>query len=486
MALIDISPQATRTRQWARAVQRRIAFTDAFVVALIMVAAHGLRFGWDPFVALIGPSGPAYWWVTVVISALWVLQLGWTRSRDTRILGQGPEEYQRVGTAGWRTFAIVAIAGFLTQWQISRGYLLFALPLGTLVLFGYRRAWRMWLREQRALGRLRQRVIIVGPQRTVEQMIRRLARTSREHSYEVAGVCVPGAGVAALAADLAEVPVLGAIADAPSAAGQVGAEYIVLVGTEEVSLSEARRLEYELEDSGLGLIVAPTVADIALPRVAVSQVAGLPLMHVDPPTFTGPARVMKEIADRVGAAAILLVLALPMIAIAIAVKVTSPGPVLFRQTRVGLAHQPFEMLKFRTMYTDAEARLGAILDGNEGNGVHFKMRSDPRVTPVGRVLRRFSLDELPQLINVLIGDMSIVGPRPPLQREVELWEADVARRQLVKPGITGLWQVSGRSDLSWEETVRLDLHYTQNWTLGLDAIILGRTVWAVIAGRGAY
>ncbi|MDN4484163.1 sugar transferase [Demequina lignilytica] len=486
MALLDIAPSGVGTRSWARAIQRRIAFTDAFVVALIMVVAHGVRFGWDPFATLVGPSGPAYWWVTVMISVLWILQLGWTRSRDTRILGQGPEEYQRVGSAGWRTFAIVAIVGFMSQWQISRGYLLFALPLGTLVLFGYRRAWRMWLCEQRNLGRLRQPVVIVGPQRTVEQMIRRLARTAREHSYQVAGVCVPGAGDAALAPDLAHIPVLGAIADAPAAAGEVTADYIVLVGTEEVSLKEARRLEYALEDSGVGLIVAPTVADIAVPRVAVSQVAGLPLMHVDPPTFTGPARVLKAIADRVGAAAILVVLAVPMLAIALAVRLTSPGPVLFRQQRVGLAHAPFEMLKFRTMYVDSEERLAAILEENEGNGVHFKMREDPRVTSVGRLLRRFSLDELPQLINVLTGDMSIVGPRPPLPREVELWEDDVARRQLVKPGITGLWQVSGRSDLSWEETVRLDLHYTQNWTLGLDALILLRTAWAVVAGRGAY
>jgi exopolysaccharide biosynthesis polyprenyl glycosylphosphotransferase len=220
--------------------------------------------------------------------------------------------------------------------------------------------------------------------------------------------------------------------------------------------------------------------------VAVSQVAGLPLMHVDPPQFTGPTRVLKSAADRVGALAILAVLGLPMIAIAIAVKASSPGPVLFRQQRVGLAHQPFEMLKFRTMYVDAEERLAAILDANEGNGVHFKMREDPRVTPVGRILRRFSLDELPQLLNVVKGDMSIVGPRPPLQREVELWDEDVSRRQLVRPGITGLWQVSGRSDLSWDESVRLDLHYTQNWTLGLDAVIVMRTVWAVVAGRGAY
>lgn len=486
MSIAAAAPRYAAAPISVRRVQRRIAFTDAFVIVLVMVLAHGIRFGWDPFSAIVGPAGPAYWWVTVAVAGLWMLQLGWTRSRDIRILGQGPEEYQRIGTAGWRTFAIVAIIGFLTQWQVSRGYLLFALPVGTLVLFGYRRAWRAWLREQRQLGRLRQRVVIAGPQRTAEQMIRRLDRVHRDHSYEVVGVCLSGDASKPLAPDLSHVRVLSGIGDAPMAASAAGAEYIVLAGTEEVSLREARKLEWALEETGIGLIVAPTVSDVTMPRVAVSQVAGLPLMHVDPPQFTGPTRVLKSAADRVGALAILAVLGLPMIAIAIAVKASSPGPVLFRQQRVGLAHQPFEMLKFRTMYIDAEERLAAILDANEGNGVHFKMREDPRVTAVGRILRRFSLDELPQLLNVVKGDMSIVGPRPPLQREVDLWDEDVSRRQLVRPGITGLWQVSGRSDLSWEESVRLDLHYTQNWTLGLDAVIVMRTVWAVVAGRGAY
>ncbi|WP_296664621.1 sugar transferase [Demequina sp.] len=486
MSLDSIAPAGVGARPWVKTIQRRIGFTDAFVVALIMVAAHGVRFGWDPFTTLVGPSGPAYWWVTVAVSVLWLLQLGWTRSRDARILGQGPEEYQRIGTAGWRTFAIVAIIGFLTQWHISRGYLLFALPLGTLVLFGYRRAWRMWLGEQRRLGNLRQRVVIAGPRRTVEQMIGRLQAGDREHGYEVVGVCLPGGTSVTLSGDLADIPVLGSISGAAAAANGAGAEYIVLAGTEEVSLQEARRLEWALEDFGIGLIVAPSLSDVAMPRVAVSHVAGLPLMHVDPPRFSGPSRALKTAADKVGALAILAVLSVPLVAIAIAVKVSSPGPVLFRQRRIGLAHQPFEMLKFRTMYIGAETRLEGILEDNEGNGVHFKMRQDPRVTPVGRFLRRFSLDELPQLLNVVKGDMSIVGPRPPLPREVEMWDEDVSRRQLVRPGITGLWQVSGRSDLSWEESVRLDLHYTQNWTLGLDTIIVLRTVWAVVAGRGAY
>jgi len=486
MTVSAFAPAAVAAPAWAKSVQRRIAFTDVFVVAMTMVLAHGVRFGWDPFVPLMGPAGPAYWWVTVAIAGLWILQLGWKRTRDIRILGSGPDEYQRVLSAGLRTLAIVAVVGFFGGWPISRGYLLFALPLGTLLLFGYRRVWRAWLHEQRKVGHLRQPVIIAGPRCTVEQMVRRLSG-DYDHAYQVVGVCLSGSDSGdALAADLPRVPVLGSVGGAAAAAQSVHADYIVLAGSEEVSLSDARHLEWAVEDTGIGLIVAPTVADVAAPRVLVSQVAGLPLMHVEPPRFTGPSRVLKGAADKVGSAAILTVLALPMLAIALAVKLSSPGPVLYRQERVGLGHEPFEMLKFRSMYLDADARRAEALARDDGNGVLAKRHDDPRITPVGRFLRRYSLDELPQLINVLKGDMSLVGPRPPLASETELWDADVFRRQLVRPGITGLWQVSGRSDLSWEESVRLDLHYTHNWTLGLDAVILLRTVWAVIAGKGAY
>ncbi|WP_082104682.1 sugar transferase [Demequina soli] len=486
MSIAAAAPAGVGALPWVRSLQQKIAVTDALVIALVMVLAHGVRFGWDPFAAFVGPSGPAYWWVTVTISGLWLLELGWTRSRDTRILGQGPEEYQRVASAGWRTFAIVAIVGFLSDWSLSRGYLLFALPLGTLVLFGYRRAWRIWLTQQRESGRMRQRVVVVGPGRTAAQMIRRLRSLDGGHAFDVVGVCLAGGAPASPDPDLGGIPFLGPTASAPAAAVASHADYILLAGTEEVSLREARRLEWALEERGIGLIVAPTVADVAMPRVAVSQIAGLPLMHVDPPRFTGPSRVLKDSADKVATLAILAVLSVPMLVIALAVRLSSPGPVLYRQVRVGLNHEPFEMLKFRSMYVDADARRAEALAQDDGNGVLSKRRDDPRITPVGKVLRRFSLDELPQLLNVLKGEMSLVGPRPPLPSETELWDEDVSRRQLVRPGITGLWQVSGRSDLSWEDSVRLDLHYTQNWSLSLDAVILLRTVWAVVKGKGAY
>ncbi len=494
MSTAAYAPSRDVSASWVKGLQARMLLADTFVVALVMVVAHGVRFGWDPFEPISGPAAPAYWWVTLAVGVLWVLELGWTRSRDVRVLGEGPEEYQRVGTAGWHTFAIVAVVGFLTQWQVSRGYLLFALPVGTAIIFLYRRALRGLLRQERAVGRMRHRVIIAGTQRTASQMVARLKRDPAV-CYDVVGVCMVDVGTpgrrstdvpSASGTALTGIPVLGDMAEVPLAATAAGADFIILSATDAVSLSEARKIEWELEDQGVGLIVAPTVADVAGARVAVASVSGMQLMHVEAPRFRGGKRVLKTAADRLGAAAIMAVLALPLAILAVAVKVSSPGPVLYRQVRVGRDHRPFEMLKFRSMYVDAEERLAELADSSEGNGVLFKMKHDPRVTPVGRILRRFSLDELPQLINVLKGEMSIVGPRPPLPREVEQWEDHVSRRQLVKPGITGLWQVSGRSDLSWEESVRLDLHYTQNWTLGLDALILLRTAWAVVAGRGAY
>jgi exopolysaccharide biosynthesis polyprenyl glycosylphosphotransferase len=209
-------------------------------------------------------------------------------------------------------------------------------------------------------------------------------------------------------------------------------------------------------------------------------------MHVDPAEFSGSKYLVKSATDRVMAVTLLAVVAIPAGIVALAIKATSPGPVLFRQERIGRDGEPFKMLKFRSMYVDAEHRLAGLQPTHDGNDVMFKMKHDPRVTSVGRWLRRFSIDEVPQLFNVLKGDMSLVGPRPPLPSEVELWEDRVHRRQLVKPGMTGLWQVSGRSDLTWDESVRLDLYYTENWSLGGDFLILLRTVAAVFGRRGAY
>ncbi|WP_172664137.1 sugar transferase [Demequina rhizosphaerae] len=474
-------------RGWARKYEFRLFLSDVLVVALVMVGAHAVRFGWDPFVDVTGEASPAYWQVTLVVAALWVLALGWTRSREALVLGHGPQEFQRVLAASWHTFTIVAIVGFLTQWQVSRGYLLFAIPVGTAALLVYRAAWRAWMHSQRDHGELLAQVIVVGPTLTSQQMIRRIQR-SRRAGYSVIGACLP-AGHRFIDDDMRDIPVFGTLEEAAEVAKREDAEYVLLSGTDAMSLRESRQLGWELEGTGIGLIVAPAMVDVAGPRVSMSPVEGLPLLHVDIPRFEGGKFYLKSFSDRLIALLLLTLGAVPLLVTAALVKLTSPGPVFFRQERIGRDHEPFAMLKFRSMYVDAEQRLEELRERNraEGNEVLFKMKDDPRVTSVGKVLRRFSIDEVPQLINVLKGDMALVGPRPPLQSEVDQWEDPrVARRQLVKPGITGLWQVSGRSDLSWDESVRLDLYYTENWSLAGDLIILLRTVGAVFFGRGAY
>jgi exopolysaccharide biosynthesis polyprenyl glycosylphosphotransferase len=226
--------------------------------------------------------------------------------------------------------------------------------------------------------------------------------------------------------------------------------------------------------------------DVAGPRIAIRPVCGLPLLHVDEPTLTGGRRVAKACLDRSAALLALLVLAPVLAAIALAVRLTSPGPAVFRQTRVGLEGRPFTMWKFRTMVAGAETLRPAVDVLNQhADGRLFKVTADPRITPLGRWLRRSSLDELPQLVNVLLGQMSLVGPRP-LPTSDAPYDGDARRRLYVKPGLTGLWQISGRSDLNWEESVRLDLRYVEQWSLALDAMIIWKTLFAVVQGRGAY
>ena len=221
-------------------------------------------------------------------------------------------------------------------------------------------------------------------------------------------------------------------------------------------------------------------------RTTIRPVAGLPLMYLDHPDLSGGKHVIKGLFDRAVAGSALLLLAPLFTAIALAIRVVDPGPVFFRQSRVGRDGRRFTVYKFRTMRVDAERIKAQYARANEGNGVLFKIRRDPRVTRTGRWLRRWSLDELPQLINVLIGDMSLVGPRPALPEEAARYCNQMRRRLAVKPGITGLWQVSGRSDLPWEEAVRLDLRYVENWSFALDLQILWKTGSAVLGGTGAY
>jgi exopolysaccharide biosynthesis polyprenyl glycosylphosphotransferase len=250
------------------------------------------------------------------------------------------------------------------------------------------------------------------------------------------------------------------------------------------SASAFNRLARQLEDQDAQLVVVPGLTDVSAARMNLRPVGGLPLVYVESPRALLAMRWSKRLFDVVGAAAALLLAAPVMAVIALAIRIEDRGPVVFKQVRVGLKGQPFNFYKFRSMAVDAEQRLPQLQ--SELSGVLFKIKSDPRVTRVGRLIRRLSLDELPQLLNVLQGQMSLVGPRPALPREVAQYQQDVHRRLDVRPGLTGLWQVSGRSDLSWDDTVRLDLYYVDNWSLLQDLMILTRTVGAVLNSRGAY
>ena len=300
----------------------------------------------------------------------------------------------------------------------------------------------------------------------------------------VVGACVPGAEPGSEIAP--GVPVLGGLRDAAYAAQRIDADVVAVAGT-ELGPRGVRELGWELEGTGRGLIMAPGLTEVAGPRVHVSPVEGLPLMWVEQPQFTGVSRLVKRLVDIAGAL-LVLVLASPVLLItALLVKLTSSGPVLFKQSRLGTGGAEFLVWKFRSMYVDAESRRDELWDRNEqdGDGVLFKISDDPRVTRVGGVIRRLSIDELPQLVNVLRGQMSLVGPRP-LATIDSTYSGHARRRLLVRPGMTGLWQVSGRSDTSWEDAVRLDLYYVENWSLAFDVTIILRTVWTVVRRSGAY
>jgi exopolysaccharide biosynthesis polyprenyl glycosylphosphotransferase len=282
------------------------------------------------------------------------------------------------------------------------------------------------------------------------------------------------------------VPVIGTLGELADHVRRGGYRIVAVTADSYWTPRRLQRLAWQLEGSGAEMVVAPTLMEVAGPRLHVSGVLGMPLLRVSAPVFNGMRRVVKGVMDRVGAAA-LITLSLPFLLLAaVAIAVDSRGPVFYTQRRVGKDGKEFKIWKFRTMVRNADKVKQQLAAVNEGAGVLFKMRKDPRVTRVGSILRRYSVDELPQLFNVLTGSMSLVGPRPPLPEESARYEPDVRRRLLVKPGLTGLWQVSGRSDLSWEEAVRLDLRYVEDWSLAMDAMILWKTFRAVLGGQGAY
>jgi exopolysaccharide biosynthesis polyprenyl glycosylphosphotransferase len=416
----------------------------------------------------------------LTLPLVWVCSLATARAYEPRFFGVGSDEFRRVLNVGLVLTAMVANLSYVTKAELARGYALVTLPLVIFLDLLGRYALRKRLHHLRATGRCMRRGVAVGHRDAVAELVRELRRTPY-HGIRVVAACLPAADGKA---DLDGVPVLGEVGDVAAVISMCKADTVAVLSCPEMDSLRLRRLAWQLEKGDTDLFVAPALMDVAGPRTTIRPIAGLPLLHVDHPELTGGRQMVKNLFDRLIAGVSLLFLAPVLLVIAALVRMT--GPALFVQHRIGRDGRPFRMLKFRTMVTDAESLRHRLIDHSDGDGVLFKMKRDPRVTRTGAWLRRYSLDELPQLINVLLGHMSLVGPRPPLPEEVARYGADVYRRLAVKPGLTGLWQVSGRSDLPWDEAVRLDLRYVENWSLTLDMQILWKTMSAVIRGAGAY
>lgn len=472
---------------WRARVSRRLGVVDAIVITWAVLGAYVVRFGIDPGPSISGQEA-TYGWLSGFLILTWWLMLGAWTSRNYRVLGSGAEEYKRVAAASLWLFGAVAIFSYVFRIDTARGYVGVALPAGLCGLLLARWLVRQHLNVDRQRGKSMQRLLLLGGPGAVAHLAESLTR-SKHAGYLPVAAYSPGATDQQSHNSTSGLPILGTSPDPKlilEAITSCSADAVAVSAGVQLHPQTLRHLGWELASRNIGLIMAPALTDIAGPRIHTQQVAGLPLIHVTTPTLEGGQRVAKRLFD-VAVSGMLIVIASPIMAIvAVMVRLDSAGPVLFKQDRVGIEGSHFRMLKFRSMVVDAEKQLQNMTHMNEGSGVLFKIKDDPRVTRIGSVLRRYSLDELPQLFNIFGGSMSLVGPRPPLPREVEAYEHDVRRRLLVRPGLTGLWQVSGRSNLSWQDSVRLDLYYVENWSLTGDLVILLRTVRAVFRSTGAY
>lgn len=401
-----------------------------------------------------------------------------THGYDVRRTGSGSHEYRVIVRAGWAWATLLVGVLYFAELQLAPAHVIVAIAGSLTSVLLARTLERALVRRRRRHGEWQRRTLLVGDPEHLQGLTLQL-RNDPHQGLDVVGLCATGP-----APGWAGVPVLGELTDAADVVAEHGVGVVVVAAT-CMSATDLRRFCWQVESRGVELLIAPNVEEVAPARVALRPVAGTPLLTV----AIGPSRFqhsIKTAIDRV-LGAVLLAGALPVLAVAaLLVRIGSSGSPFYPQQRAGRDGTSFTMYKLRTMYVDADRRRAELLKHSDGNAVMFKMRHDPRITPVGRVLRRFSVDELPQLWNVVRGDMSLVGPRPPLHEEVAGYDADALQRLRVKPGLTGLWQVSGRSDLDWTQTVRLDLNYVDNRSLLLDLGILARTFRAVFGGRGAY
>jgi exopolysaccharide biosynthesis polyprenyl glycosylphosphotransferase len=474
-------------RRWQRSYITRLVCTDFLVVVAVVAIVQLIVFGAGQSGLLVSISSSqtleiGYWVISAILAATWVVFLGLTESRDRKIVGTGNAEYSKIAKATAYTYALLAVVALSLKVEVSRSYILLTLISGWLLLTVSRWLWRKWLVRQRQAGGFSHRAVLLGDVDRSRCVAEQISQAGASGIEIVGAVSIKGTGGDEL---IPGVP-LTSDKDPIEAGKKWGADTVIFTGSDVYGSQELKKLGWLIEDNSMELIFVAALTDVAGPRVHTRPVAGLPLVQIDYPNLDTGRRVAKRVFDLVASGVGLIVLSPVFAVIAVLIRVTSPGPIFFLQDRGGLNGKPFKMFKFRSMVVDAEARRSELLEQSDGDGTIFKMRDDPRVTKIGRFLRRYSLDELPQILNVFLNDMSLVGPRPHPMVEVEQYDHLATRRLLVKPGITGLWQTSGRSNLSWEESIRLDLYYVENWSFMGDFVILFRTAKAVIGSDGAY
>ena len=469
----DSGPAVTRD------FRSRLLWSDTAAVFIAVTAAAAA--------SIPSASGPLLEQLALLalVAGGWIGSLWVFRTRESSVLCVGVTEYRRVVSASTMIFGILGIALAIAQVDEARFYFLLALPVGLLTLVVERLLWRKWLANGSLSGKALSRVLVVGNREDVGYVIDQIGK-KLGIAYAVVGAVVENGNLDGDRFGESTLPVSNDLDSVAETAARLGADTVIVAGAPRGRSRFVQELSWSLEGTAIGLILATSLANVAGPRIHLRPVEGLPLIHVEIPQFEGGRHAAKRGFD-IAVAGVALVLLAPLLAIvALIIRLDSPGPVLFRQERVGRDGTHFTMLKFRSMVVTAEAELAALRERNEGAGALFKMRNDPRVTRVGRFIRKHSIDELPQLFNIVVGDMSVVGPRPPLPREVMDYEDHVHRRLYIRPGLTGMWQVNGRSTLDWEASVQLDLYYVENWSLVGDLVIIWRTFRELRQPVGAF
>jgi exopolysaccharide biosynthesis polyprenyl glycosylphosphotransferase len=484
IAALRAAPAVAKSprRSWTRRYARMLVVADVTAALIATAVAYGTRppihlhsvnvVGWRVGYPTLGVLSVVAWMSTLAVSGAY---------RGKHLAGD-QRDYGVPMLSGLRLMAVVAVCSYGLHANLSRLIVLVYFPtlMGSDLLT--RGVVNGGLQTARRHGRGTVRLLLVGDSRAVREFADHIF-AGPDASCEVVGVCTISES-RAITVRGRSLRVVGRPDDMVAAARDLGADAVAVTNPACFAELSLQRAAWNLERSGVDLLVAPDVVAVAGPRIRVASIKGLPLLHISEPRTESLLRTVHSHAYRLLALPLTLLSAPLLLAIGLAVRLDSSGSVLYRQVRVGYRGREFEMLKFRTMVDGADRMLPDLLERNEHDGALFKIRNDPRVTRTGRFLRRHSLDELPQLLNVLKGDMLLVGPRPCLPPEMVKFGEPEQRRFLVKPGMTGLWQVSGRSDLAWEDAVKIDLYYVDNWSPALDASILGRTLKVVAGGKG--